>query len=195
MRFRETDHWALKAIALVGLGGKWQPVAVPMIDEALTHRDLRLRAYGLEALLRSDDECLKSGLSRELFHSIVQQAEIVALLRGLSPKFLLGLVHCEDLEDFKNGARLLSPLTETIEDVQEMLDKLIAGGEETAHSGGPRDRQACQSPVHHLDDRDQRLAGNIKNIPADRSRRRRHVRDDDDSRQRDGAHGRGPRAE
>ncbi|MBI3820043.1 MAG: VWA domain-containing protein [Planctomycetes bacterium] len=237
-RFRETDHWALKAIILLSLGPKWHPVGAGIVGEALEHKDFRLRAFALETLLRSDLQCLRWGLSQEMISSIIHQhtvnknlfygdkllavlraafpelngkptknwkianwqywwgdargkyapqpwvapesrpaqasgdlvqtaaerfvtravdlsiagldvaicidstgsmqptinaardglAEMVALLRGLSPKFRLGLVHYKDLGDFKNGARLLSPLTDKIEDVQEMLNKLIAAG-------------------------------------------------------------------
>lgn len=236
-RFRETDHWALKAIILISLGPKWHPVAADMVEEALNHKDTRLRAYAVEALLRSDLECLKWGASADLITLLIQQiganknpfyqekllaiaarlfptvrekatnhwkpsewkrfwdeakgsyapapwvgpasrparaaestkttverfltravdlniagldvaicidstgsmqptinaarsglSEIVSLLKGLSPKFRLGLVHYKDLPDMKNGAHVLSPLTAQVEDVQEMLNKLIASG-------------------------------------------------------------------
>lgn len=238
-RFRETEHWALKAIALVSLGPRWHPAGAAIVEESLEQKDLRLKAYAAEALLRCDVPCLHWVLTPDLVTAVIAQAqaaknsyfqdrlltilrtafpevkgkdtktwkpaqwsqwwsearagyavepwpgaaprpksleseksttsvadrfvtravdlniagldvaicidstgsmqptinaardglaEIVSLLRALSPKFRLGLVHYKDKEDIKNGAKMLSPLTTQIADVQEMLNKLIAAG-------------------------------------------------------------------
>lgn len=54
--------------------------------------------------------------------------DVVALLSGIAPKLRLGLVDYKDLEDVKEGARLLAPLTKNQKDVRDKLAKLEAGG-------------------------------------------------------------------
>jgi hypothetical protein len=55
-------------------------------------------------------------------------ADVTALLSGIAPKLRLGLVDYKDLEDVKEGARLLAPLTKNQKDVRDKLAKLQAGG-------------------------------------------------------------------
>ncbi|MBL8739342.1 MAG: VWA domain-containing protein [Planctomycetes bacterium] len=54
--------------------------------------------------------------------------DVVALLVGIAPKLRLGLVHYRDVEDFKEGARLLAPLSKDLKAVRELLGKLRAEG-------------------------------------------------------------------
>ena len=55
-------------------------------------------------------------------------ADIVAILRGVSPQFRLGLVHYRDVTDMPEGGELLVPLTPAVEPVQQVLATLKAGG-------------------------------------------------------------------
>lgn len=54
--------------------------------------------------------------------------DVVALLSGIAPKLRLGLVDYKDLEDVKEGGRLLAPLTKNQKEVRDKLAKLEAGG-------------------------------------------------------------------
>jgi hypothetical protein len=54
--------------------------------------------------------------------------EIILILRGIAPRFRMGLVHYRDFGDFKDGARLLVPLTTNVKQVREKLGKIVAGG-------------------------------------------------------------------
>lgn len=237
VRYRETDHWALKAILLLSLGRQWHPVASPTLKDAIAYRDDRVRAFAVEALLATDEECLQWSVDAELLQSILGQArtaknsfyktrlveclrrvvpkvdgestnsygidafsrwfektkqtftpapyrgiptkprgparqsvtavdrfltravdlnlsgldvcicidstgsmqpviqaaraglgDMVAMLRGLAPKFRLGLVHYKDRGELQNGARVLSALTPDASMVERLLSKLQASG-------------------------------------------------------------------
>lgn len=54
--------------------------------------------------------------------------DVVALLSGIAPKLRLGLVDYKDLEDVKEGGRLLAPLTKNQKEVRDKLAKLQAEG-------------------------------------------------------------------
>ncbi|MDH3591210.1 MAG: VWA domain-containing protein [Planctomycetota bacterium] len=54
--------------------------------------------------------------------------EIVTILRGVAPRFRVGLVHYRDLEDMKNGAQILVKLTSNHKSVKSMLARMKAEG-------------------------------------------------------------------
>ena len=54
--------------------------------------------------------------------------DLIALLRGISPKLRLGIVQYRDLGDLRNGARMESPMTAQVEAAREQLGHLVAGG-------------------------------------------------------------------
>ncbi len=228
--YETADHWALRGVVLLSLGEKWHPVGSRMVLQALRDKDRRLRAYGIEALLRTDPAQLPAAVSKELveelvskqlqkdnrfFRSRVQEVlkrlapaagaegpaawsswwsrerdryapaawrepeqagqaesghtvvstfverafdlrhagldlaicidstgsmqptidrardaltEIIVILQGIAPRFRMGLVHYRDFGDFKDGARLLVPLTANVKQVRDKLGKIVAGG-------------------------------------------------------------------
>ncbi|MCK5941082.1 MAG: VWA domain-containing protein, partial [Planctomycetes bacterium] len=94
-RYREADHWVQKVVVLLSLNGYWHPAGVEMLIEAMQDRDPRLRAYGLEALLRSDDELLPMVATTELLDELIRKqlgasnkhyaARVEAALKKLAP--------------------------------------------------------------------------------------------------------------
>ncbi len=229
-QFRKSQHWALKCVVLSALGTRWHPAGAGILLEALQSKDLRLRAYALEALRRADPATLRSAATKEVVEELVSKqsavshafyrerlaavlralspeiktkdpadwtrwwrgikesyvpppwtppdkpkesgrsgtvaekfverafdlnaagvevvvcldttgsmqptidaaraglADLVAILRGIAPRFRLGLVHYRDLEDYKDGAQILAPLSDKVEAVQSKLAGLQAGG-------------------------------------------------------------------
>lgn len=65
-RFEAAEHWVQKAVVLLSLNECWHPAGNQMILGAMRHKDARLRAFGLEALLRSDAELLPKLATSEL---------------------------------------------------------------------------------------------------------------------------------
>jgi len=229
--YETAEYWALRGVVLLSLGEKWHPVGSRMVLQALRDKDRRLRAYGIEALLRTDQAELSAAVSKELIkelitkqlqkgnrfyrgrvqevlkrlapdagadgptawsswwsrvregyapakwqepekpqsqasgqHTVVSSfverafdlrhagldvaicidstgsmqptidrardalTEIILILQGIAPKFRMGLVHYRDFGDFKDGARLLVPLTANVKKVREKLGKIVAGG-------------------------------------------------------------------
>ncbi|MGC6486957.1 MAG: VWA domain-containing protein [Planctomycetota bacterium] len=55
-RYDAAEHWVQKVVVLLTLNTYWHPAGVDMLLAALRDRDPRLRAYGLEALLRCDED-------------------------------------------------------------------------------------------------------------------------------------------
>ncbi len=54
--------------------------------------------------------------------------EIVTVIRGIAPRFRVGLVHYRDLDDMRNGAAILSKLTASHSSVKKKLARLQAEG-------------------------------------------------------------------
>ena len=54
--------------------------------------------------------------------------DLIALLRGISPKLRLGVVQYRDFGDMREGARIEMPLTTKVEEAREQLGHLVAGG-------------------------------------------------------------------
>lgn len=227
--YKNTKHWALKSIALLGLGKKWHPVGAEMILEAFKEKDRRVQAYAIEALAQSDSDTLKCVLTKDLVENLVtkqmavnhvlyrekvlkvlgaiapadkktasqmsswwsntkkdyQPAEwkgnggsggvkeggtvaekfvrrafemsevgievvfcldttgsmqvvidavrdalkdIFILIQGISPKFKIGLVHYKDFDDWKEGAKVLVPLTNNVDEMIKKLSRTPADG-------------------------------------------------------------------
>ncbi|MBM3961167.1 MAG: VWA domain-containing protein, partial [Planctomycetes bacterium] len=69
--YAQAEHWAMRAIVLMSLGGDWHPAGVPAVLDALRSKDERLVAYGLEALRGMDDEALRQVATAELVDDLI----------------------------------------------------------------------------------------------------------------------------
>jgi hypothetical protein len=70
-RYEASEHWVQKAVVLLSLNQYWHPVGNQMILAALRDSDARLRAFGLEALLRSEVELLPKLATAELLEELI----------------------------------------------------------------------------------------------------------------------------
>lgn len=70
-RFEAAEHWVQKVVTLLSLNEYWHPVGNQMILGALRDRDPRLRAFGLEALLRSDPKLMPVLATPELLDELI----------------------------------------------------------------------------------------------------------------------------
>ena len=69
--YAQAEHWAMRAIVLMSLGGDWHPAGVPAVLDALRSKDERLVAYGLEALGGMDDDSLRQVATAELVDELI----------------------------------------------------------------------------------------------------------------------------
>jgi hypothetical protein len=69
--YAQAEHWAMRAIVLMSLGGDWHPAGVPAVLDALRSKDERLVAYGLEALRGMEDEALRQVATAELVDELI----------------------------------------------------------------------------------------------------------------------------
>ena len=51
-RFEEAEHWVQQVVILLSLNEWWHPSGSAMITDAIRSKDRRLKAFGVEALLR-----------------------------------------------------------------------------------------------------------------------------------------------
>ena len=72
-RYAAAEHWVQKVVVLLSLNGYWHPVGADMLVAAMRERDPRLRAFGLEALLRSDEALLPKVATQALLDELVQR--------------------------------------------------------------------------------------------------------------------------
>ncbi|MFK7741369.1 MAG: hypothetical protein AB8H80_13720 [Planctomycetota bacterium] len=72
-RYEASEHWVQKAVVLLSLNQYWHPTGNQMILSAIRDRDARLKAFGLEALLRSDKELLPKLATAELLDELIQK--------------------------------------------------------------------------------------------------------------------------
>ena len=72
-KYKESKHWAMKGIILVALGKHWHPAGSEMILDALRSRDRRLRAFGVEALIRTDPKVLRMVVTRDLMDELIRK--------------------------------------------------------------------------------------------------------------------------
>lgn len=70
-RYQTADHWVQKAVILLSLNRYWHPVGSDIILAAVNDSDVRLRAYGIEALLRAEDGLLPTVVSPELLAELI----------------------------------------------------------------------------------------------------------------------------
>ena len=70
-RYEASEHWVQKAVVLLSLNQYWHPVGNQMILSAIRDSDTRLKAFGLEALLRSDQELLPKLATKELLDELI----------------------------------------------------------------------------------------------------------------------------
>ena len=73
VQFERGEHWAMRGLVLMSLGDDWHPSASKIILEALKSKDDRLRAYGLETLVRAAPSCLRTALSDELVEMLIRK--------------------------------------------------------------------------------------------------------------------------
>jgi Mg-chelatase subunit ChlD len=71
--FESADSWSMKAIVLLSLGNDWHPVGGKAVLAALTDKDARLRAFGIEALRRTTPQALASIATPELVEELVER--------------------------------------------------------------------------------------------------------------------------
>jgi hypothetical protein len=72
-RYEASEHWVQKAVVLLSLNQYWHPVGNQVILSAIRDRDARLKAFGLEALLRCDGELLPKLATRELLDELISK--------------------------------------------------------------------------------------------------------------------------
>lgn len=72
-RYGASDHWVQKVVVILSLNGYWHPAGADMLVTAMRDRDPRLRAFGLEALLRSDAALLPKVATQALLDELVQR--------------------------------------------------------------------------------------------------------------------------
>lgn len=74
LRFAEAEHWMQKCVTLLSLNHHWHPVGRGMVLEALRDKDRRMRAFGVETLLRTDAEVLRAIVDAELAEELIKQS-------------------------------------------------------------------------------------------------------------------------
>jgi len=72
-RYKSAKKWGLRAIVLSALGKRWHPAGAGIVNDALSAKDRRLRAFALEALRRCDDKRLKQVASQPIIEWLVTQ--------------------------------------------------------------------------------------------------------------------------
>ncbi|MFT4516093.1 MAG: hypothetical protein ACI91B_004815 [Planctomycetota bacterium] len=70
-RYQASEHWVQKAVVLLSLNRYWHPAGNQMILAAVRDKDPRLKAFGVEALLRSDLELLPKLATMELLDELI----------------------------------------------------------------------------------------------------------------------------
>jgi hypothetical protein len=70
-RYEVADHWVQKVVGLLSLNQQWHPEGVEMVLLAIRDRDPRLRAFGIEALLRSDADLLPKVATTPLLAELI----------------------------------------------------------------------------------------------------------------------------
>lgn len=94
-RYTAGEHWVQKAVCILSLNQWWHPAGTPMLVDALRGKDNRLCAFGVEALLRSDDELLPMVATTDLLDELIThqlqrsndllQERVLAALKKLVP--------------------------------------------------------------------------------------------------------------
>jgi hypothetical protein len=95
VQYRNAKHWAMKGLVLLSLGRSWHPRGAEIVLASLEDGDERLRAYGLEALARTDSANLRQVVGEELVQELIRkqyrvddelwQARVQAVLSGVFP--------------------------------------------------------------------------------------------------------------
>lgn len=98
VRYKDSPHWAIKGIVLLSMGHDWHPIGAEIVMDALTHKDDRLKAFGVEVLRRTDIEALHRVLTAELVQELIDD-------------------HIDDRNDFYAG-RAMDVLTRAFPDAE-----------------------------------------------------------------------------
>lgn len=77
-RFGQATHWMQKVVLLLSLNQYWHPSGAAMVAAALRDKDERLRAFGVEALLRSEEALLPAVATTELLDELIQKQAVVS---------------------------------------------------------------------------------------------------------------------
>ena len=72
-RYDRTDRWALQALILTSLGREWHPCGKAMLVDALGQDDLRLKAFAVEALRRTNPGQLRALADTELMDLLIRK--------------------------------------------------------------------------------------------------------------------------
>jgi len=72
-RYETSEHWVQKTVILLSLNHYWHPAGSDIILAAVRDKDLRLRAFGIEALLRSEDGLLPNVVTPELLEELISK--------------------------------------------------------------------------------------------------------------------------
>ena len=72
-RYETAEHWVQKTVILLSLNHYWHPVGSDIVLAAVRDKDVRLRAYGIEALLRSEEGLLPNVVSPELLEELISK--------------------------------------------------------------------------------------------------------------------------
>jgi hypothetical protein len=72
-RYQTTEHWVQKAVILLSLNHYWHPAGSDIVLAAVREKDVRLRAYGVEALLRAEKDLLPNVVSPELLEELINK--------------------------------------------------------------------------------------------------------------------------
>ena len=93
--------------------------------ESFVERAFDLNLAGIEAAI-----CIDATGSMQPTIDAARDAvgDMMAVLRGISPRFRLGVVWYRDFDDHKDGADILLPLTPQLESVHSKLRNLTASG-------------------------------------------------------------------
>ncbi len=71
--YKNSEHWLQQAVLLLSLNHYWAPKGSEMVLDALQQKDTRLRALGLETLLRCEHGLLPKVVSPRLLEELIKK--------------------------------------------------------------------------------------------------------------------------
>jgi hypothetical protein len=95
------------------------------VAEKFVRRAFEMSEVGIEVVF-----CLDTTGSMQVVIDAVRDAlkDIFVVIQGVSPRVRLGLVHYKDFDDWKEGAKVLVPLTNNVGELINKLSKTPADG-------------------------------------------------------------------
>lgn len=115
----EPAPWRGSARAGGGKGG------ASTVAETFVRRAFEMSEVGVEVVF-----CIDTTGSMQDIINAVRDAmkDIAAVIQGVSPKFRIGVVQYKDYDDWKEGAKVLVPLTNNVGELVNKLSKTPASG-------------------------------------------------------------------